>query len=195
MKLFDKALCFATEKHSGQVRKTSNVPYIIHPVEVASIIATMSEDEELLVAGLLHDTIEDTNTTLAEIRQNFGKRVALLVMTETEDKREDLPPEETWMLRKEESLVMLENTKDLDVKMLWMGDKLSNMRSIARDYAISGDAMWEKFHEKDPKVQAWYYGSIAKYLSVLKEYPVYQEYLSLVKYVFKNHLGELANEI
>ena len=195
MDLFDKALCYATEKHSGQVRKCSNIPYIVHPVEVASIIATMSDDKELLAAALLHDTVEDTDATIEEIRELFGKRVSLLVLTETEDKREGQSPEETWVIRKEESLIMLENTKDLNVKMLWLGDKLSNMRSIANDYRQEGSAMWDHFHQKDPAMQAWYYASITKYLSVLHNYPVYQEYVSLVKFVFKDYLGNFDYEI
>ena len=167
----------------------------MHPVEVANIVSTMSEDRELMAAAILHDTVEDTDATIEEIRDLFGTRISLLVMTDTEEKREDLPPEETWKLRKEESLNMLEHTKDMDVKMLWMGDKLSNMRSFARAYMKDGDKMWNNFHQKDPKVQAWYYASIAKYLSVLKDYPVYKEYVALVKYVFKDYLGDLPDEI
>lgn len=195
MDLFDRALCYATEKHSGQVRKSSNVPYIMHPVEVANIVGTMSEDRELMSAAILHDTVEDTDATIEEIRELFGKRVSLLVMTDTEEKREDQPPEETWMLRKSESLNMLAHTKDMDVKMLWMGDKLSNMRSIAREYMQVGDKLWERFHQSDPKIQAWYYASIATYLKDLEHYPVYKEYLALVKYVFKDYLGDLPDEI
>ncbi len=195
MTLFDEALCFATERHSGQLRKCSKTPYIMHPVEVAQIISTMSDDIELMAAGLLHDTVEDTDTTIEEIEEKFGKRVALLVMTETEDKREDLPADQTWMLRKEESLIMLSNTRNMDVKMLWMGDKLSNMRSIARDYNKEGDTIWTKFHESDPRVQSWYYETIARCLEDLSEYPVYKEYVSLVNYVFKNYLGEFKHEI
>lgn len=195
MDLFDKALCYATEKHSGQVRKGSNTPYIVHPVEVAGIIATMSDDKELLAAALLHDTVEDTDATIEEIRELFGKRVSLLVLTKTENKREGQSPEETWVIRKEESLIMLENTKDIGVKMLWMGDKLSNMRSIANDYRKEGSAIWNHFHQRDPKMQAWYYLSIAKYLSVLHDYPAYQEYVSLVKSVFKDYLENSDYEI
>lgn len=195
MDIFDKALCYATEKHSGQVRKFSHIPYIVHPVEVAGIIATMSDDKELLAAALLHDTVEDTDATIEEIRELFGEKVSSLVLTETEDKREGQSPEETWVLRKEESLLLLDNTNDLNVKMLWLGDKLSNMRSFANIFKQEGNAIWNRFHQKDPKMQAWYYSSIAKYLSVLHNYPVYQEYVDLVKYVFKDYLGNFDHEI
>lgn len=195
MDLFDKALCFATERHKGQVRKNGNIPYILHPIEVATIVATMSDDEDLLCAALLHDTVEDTNTTLEELTENFGKRVSLLVLTETENKRENLPPNATWQIRKEETLIMLEHTRDLDVKKLWLGDKLANMRSIARDYMVMGDDVWLAFNQKDPKKQIWYYATIARCLYDLHNYAAYKEYIALVKFVFEKHLGEYKNEI
>lgn len=188
MDIFEKALCFAVEKHSGQIRKMANTPYILHPVEVAAIVGTMTDDREVLAAAVLHDTVEDTDTTLEEIRENFGKRISLLVMTETEDKREDRPEAETWEIRKEESLIILEHTKDIAVKMMWLGDKLSNMRSFSREYRKRGDELWQDLNQKDPVRQAWYYSKIAACLSDLKEYDAYKEYVSLVNYVFKDHL-------
>ncbi len=187
MDIFEKAVKFAVERHSGQTRKTSDLPYILHPMEVASIVSTMSEDRELLAAAVLHDTVEDTDTTFDEIRENFGKKVELLVMTETEDKRPEIPEAQTWEIRKEESLIILENTKDIAVKMLWLGDKLSNIRSFARQYRQCGDELWKTFNQKDPSKQAWYYRKIAECLSVLEEYDAYKEYVSLVDYIFKNY--------
>lgn len=195
MDLFDKALCFATQKHSGQIRKMANTPYILHPVEVASIVGTMTDDKEILAAAVLHDTVEDTDTTLEEIRENFGRRVSLLVMTETENKREGSPEAETWGIRKEETLIILEHTKDIGVKMMWLGDKLSNMRSFAREYRQRGDALWQNLNQKDPARQAWYYTKIANCLSELREYDAYREYVSLLKYVFKNYVGGSDDEI
>lgn len=195
MDVFEKALCFATEKHSGQIRKMANTPYILHPVEVASIVGTMTDDREILAAAVLHDTIEDTDTTLEEVKEKFGKRVALLVMTETENKRPDRPEAETWELRKEETLIILEHTKEIGVKMMWLGDKLSNIRSFAREYRRRGDELWQDLNQKDPKRQAWYYLKIAKCLSELKEFDAYKEYTSLVNYVFKDHIGGVENEV
>lgn len=186
MSLFDEALQYAMLKHSGQRRRMANVPYILHPLEVATIIGTMTDDEEILAAGLLHDTVEDADATLEEIREKFGKRVSLLVMTETEDKREGQAPEKTWAIRKEESLLILQNTKDIGVKMLWLGDKLSNMRSFYREYQKLGDSLWQNFHQKDPKKQAKHYRMIAAYLADLKEYDAYQEYVRLTNIVFQN---------
>lgn len=184
MELFDEALIFACEKHSGQRRKLSDAPYILHPMEVASIVATMSDNQELLSAAVLHDTVEDAGATLEEIRERFGKRVSLLVMTETEDKRADRPPKETWKLRKEETLTILEHTKDIDVKKLWLGDKLSNIRSFYRGHNAQGDDFWKNFHQSDPAQQEWYYRTIAKCLSELKDYDAYKEFVNLIDLTF-----------
>lgn len=184
MDIFEKALCYATEKHSGQTRKFSDAPYILHPMEAAAIVGTMTDDRTVLAAAVLHDTVEDTDATLEDIEEKFGRRIALLVMTETEEKREDQPPEETWKLRKEETLIMLRNTKDIYVKMMWLGDKLSNIRSIYREVRRDGDAVWQRLHQTDPAQHEWYYRSIAESLSELKEYDAYKEYTFLVDKIF-----------
>ncbi len=184
MDIFEKALCFAVEKHSGQTRKFSGAPYILHPMEAAAIAGTMTDDRTVLAAAVLHDTVEDTDTTLEEMEEKFGRQVALLVMTETEDKRGDLPPEETWRLRKEETLIMLEHTRDIRVKIMWLSDKLSNMRSIYREVMRSGDVVWQRFNQKDPAQQEWYYRSVGACLSELREYEAYREYMELVDKVF-----------
>ena len=184
--VFEKAIKFAVMKHSHQERKRLHSPYILHPMEVAAIAGTMSSDPDLLAACVLHDTVEDTDTTIEEIKEEFGTRVALLVMTETEDKRPELPSIDTWQLRKEESLIILSSTKDIKVKMLWMGDKLSNMRSFARDYRKEGNDIWNAYNQKDPAKQYWYYKSIAENLVELKEYDAYQEYVRLMNYVFQD---------
>lgn len=184
MTLFEEAVCFALQKHSGQTRKVHHEPYILHPMEVAAIVGTMTTDEATLAAAVLHDTVEDTDTTLEEIESHFGRRVALLVMTETEAKRPELPPAETWKLRKEESLIILSNTKDLSVKMMWLGDKLSNIRSFTREYDRVGHQVWQTCNQKDPAMQAWYYRTIKEALKDLEEYAVYQEYVRLVDHLF-----------
>lgn len=185
--MYDKlneAIKFAADSHAGQLRKLANTPYILHPMEVASIIASMTADENVIIAGLLHDTVEDCDVDPLTIREQFGSRVFALVHSETEDKLSDRPPAETWMERKEDSLMILQNTKDLDVKILWLSDKLSNMRSFYREYLKIGDAVWLTLNQKDPKKQEWYYRTIAKNLSELSETAAYREYINLVDQVF-----------
>lgn len=183
--LLDDAIYFATQAHAGQMRKMANTPYILHPLEVAVIISTMTDDENVMAAGLLHDTVEDCDVDPKEIKARFGPRVAALVQSETEDKLSERPAEETWMERKEESLLMLQHTKDRDVKILWLGDKLSNIRSFYREWLRQGDQMWQALHQKDPKMQGWYYRTIARYLKEeLSDTAAYREYVDLVERIF-----------
>lgn len=191
MDIFDEAIIFAAKAHSGMYRKNSKVPYILHPMEAATIAGTMTDDIEIIISALLHDTVEDTPVTLEEIEDKFGSRVADLVKSETEDKRANLPPGETWQVRKEESLEILKNTDDLGVKILWLSDKLSNMRSFYRKYKKCGNALWQDFNQKDPDKQFWYYNTIADILSDLKEFEAWQEYKLLINRVFNK--GEHEN--
>ena len=182
--LVSEAIVFATEAHDGMRRRNSDAPYVLHPMEVGAIIGTMSSSQELIAAGILHDVVEDAGVELTEIGEKFGKRVMELVSYETENKRDDLPPEETWRVRKEETLEKLKNTDDADVLMLWIGDKLSNLRAIYRSFATEGYAVWDKFHQSDVNVQAWYYRSILKYTERISNTQAWMEYRALVEKLF-----------
>ena len=183
-KLLDRAIVFATKAHSGTLRKKDGIPYILHPMEVASIAGGITTDVEVLTAALLHDTVEDTNVTLDTIKSQFGDRVAALVASETEDKRRDRSPAETWMQRKMESLAALRNAVDPGVRVLWLSDKLANMRSFARQYEKEGDRMWKDYNQTDPAQQAWYYRTIEALTSDLKDTNAWKELRALNARVF-----------
>ena len=185
MELVSEALLFAAKAHDGMRRKKNKTPYILHPMEAAVIVGTMTDDQEVLAAALLHDVVEDAGIAMEEIEQRFGTRVRQLVESETENKREDLPPEETWQIRKEESLQVLKNAEDPGVRMLWLGDKLANMRGIYRDWKVEGDALWLRFHQSNPQIQAWYYDSIAELTKPLSHTAAWIEYKALTDIVFK----------
>ena len=184
MELVSEAIAFAVKAHDGMRRKKSEAPYILHPMEAAVIVGTMTDDQNLIAAAALHDVVEDANITIDEIEEKFGKRVRELVESETEDKRADLPPESTWRIRKEESLAVLKNTEDIGVLMVWLGDKLANMRAIYRDFKAEGVSMWQRFHQKDPDEQAWYYRSIVKLTKALSDTSAWLEYKALTELVF-----------
>lgn len=183
-KLLNQAIIFATNAHEGQFRKGTQIPYILHPLEAATIAGTMTTDEDILAGAVLHDVIEDTDTTLEQIEELFGKRVSFLVAQESENKRENLPAQSTWKKRKQETLEHLK-TAPTDVKMITLGDKLSNMRAIHRDYIALGDQLWQRFNQKDKNEHYWYYQGIAERLAELKEYQAYKEYCELIKNTFK----------
>ena len=184
MELVSEAIAFAVKAHDGMRRKKSSTPYILHPMEAAVIVSTMTADQNMIAAAALHDVVEDAGITIEEIEEKFGKRVRELVSSETEDKRADLPPSETWRIRKEESLNVLKNTDDIGVLMVWLGDKLANMRSIYRDFKVDGNAMWQNFNQKDEKAQAWYYRSIVTLTERLSDTSAWLEYKTLTELVF-----------
>jgi myo-inositol-1(or 4)-monophosphatase len=184
MELVSEAIAFAVKAHDGMRRKKGESPYILHPMEAAVIVGTMTNDQNLIAAAALHDVVEDAGITLEEIEEKFGRRVRELVAAETEDKRDQLPAEATWRIRKEESLAVLRSTEDIGVLMVWLGDKLANMRSIYRDWKQEGDAMWLRFNQKDPIQQGWYYHSIAALTKGLSDTPAWLEYKTLTELVF-----------
>ena len=184
MELVSEAIAFAVKAHDGMRRKKSDIPYILHPMEAAVIVGTMTSDQNMIAAAALHDVVEDAEISIEDIEAKFGKRVRELVESETEDKRADLPPSDTWRIRKEESLAVLKNTEDIGILMVWMGDKLANMRSIYQTWKVEGDSMWQRFNQKDVKEQAWYYHSIVKLTERLAHTSAWLEYKTLTELVF-----------
>ena len=172
-----KAAEFASRAHEGVMRKGSQIPYISHPMEVAMIIAMMTDDQELIAAAYLHDVIEDAGVTYEELEQEFGTRVAELVRYESEDKSK------SWLERKQATIDRLASAERED-RLLVFGDKLSNLRSTAKDYLVVKDEIWQKFRVKDKKLQAWYYESMVDFFTEFRECPFYQEYLGLLTLVF-----------
>ena len=192
--VLDRAIIFAVKAHSGTERRGKGYPYIVHPLEAVEIVATMTADQELLAAAALHDTVEDTDVTVEQIRAEFGDRVAELVAAETDQipgqagndvmAGSDRPSEEeTWHARKQAAIDRLSNASR-EAKMVALGDKLSNMRAIARDYAIQGDALWNIFHAKDPKDHEWHYRGLADALRELEDTFAYKEFENLINQVF-----------
>ncbi len=184
MDKLSEAICFATEAFDGMVRKVDAKPAILHSLEAASITATVTDEEEAVIAAVLHDTIEDAGIKISQIIERFGDRVAELVLSETENKRVNRDPADTWRERKEESIAVLKGTDDRGIKALYLGDKLSNMRSIARSYEKYGYSFFDQFNQKDPAQHKWYYTSIAEELKVFEDTQAYREYVSLIEEVF-----------
>ena len=186
----EKAICFATARHAGQVRKGSDIPYITHPLETMNILNAMKADTHLLIAGVLHDTVEDTDTTSEEILELFGEDVAALVAAHTEDKSK------SWMERKQHTIDDLQ-TAPLRVKMLIMADKVSNLRSMYTDYKLIGDELWKRFNAPKEK-QAWYYSGVQDALYEMQNYieteRIYWEMVGLFKDLFVSYALDDAEE-
>lgn len=174
--MIEKAIAFATRAHEGQVRKGTTRPFITHPLEVGRIVSTMTEDKEVISAAILHDTIEDCEHVTKEmIRQEFNEKVAELVAQESEDKSK------TWMERKSHTIAHL-RTAPIEIQMIGLADKLSNMRDIDRDYPECGEDLWKRFRMKDKQVIGWYYKSVRDSLrEVLQDKEAFKEYCQLIE--------------
>ncbi|MBQ7631804.1 MAG: bifunctional (p)ppGpp synthetase/guanosine-3',5'-bis(diphosphate) 3'-pyrophosphohydrolase [Paludibacteraceae bacterium] len=181
--LLDRAIIFAVNAHHNTERRGKGFPYIVHPMEAVEIVATITPDQELLAAAALHDTIEDTDVTLEDIRREFGDRVAELVHAESDQFTEGVSEEDSWHDRKQAAIDRLA-AASYDAKIVAMGDKLSNMRAIYRDYKTIGDDLWQIFHVKDKASHEWHYRGLADSLSELSDTFAYQEFLRLINEVF-----------
>lgn len=190
MNKLSRAICFATKCFDGKYRKAEKCPAIFHSLETAAIAQSVCDDEEVVCAAVLHDTVEDTAATIDEIKEKFGDRVAFLVASETEEKYPEKNPTDTWLIRKERTLAVLKQSTDIGVHAMWLGDKLSNMRSFSRLKDRMGNEMWNIFNQKDPKEHLKYYQLIANELNVFSETNAYKEYILLMNKVF----GENNNE-
>ena len=181
--LLDRAIIFAVRAHAGTERRGKGFPYIVHPMEAVEIVATMTPDQEMLAAAALHDVVEDTDVTIEQIRNEFGDRVASFVAAESDEPHQSRDSVENWRARKRAAIDRLARASH-DTKIVALGDKLSNMRAIARDYDLQGDALWDLFHAKDPKDHEWHYRGLAESLSELRDTFAYQEFEQLINQVF-----------
>ncbi|HMA55196.1 MAG TPA: HD domain-containing protein [Pseudolabrys sp.] len=162
---FDRALLYATHVHGGQVRKKTTIPYIAHLLAVAATVLEYGGSEDMAVAALLHDAVEDQGgePRLADIRNRFGDRVADIVRacsdsvvnTAAGQQKED------WRTRKVRYIEHLK-TVDSETLLVSLSDKAHNARSILRDLRKPeiGSAVWDRF--KQPKEDIlWYYRELA----------------------------------
>ena len=181
--LLDRAIIFAVKAHHNTERRGKGFPYIVHPMEAVEIVASITPDEELLAAAALHDTIKDTDVTVEDIRREFGDRIADLVHAESDQFTEGVSEEDSWHDRKQAAIDRLRLASH-DAKIVAMGDKLSNMRAIWRDYQTIGDELWNIFHVKDKASHEWHYRGLAASLSELSDTFAYQEFIRLINDVF-----------
>jgi len=154
---FLRAFSFAAKKHAGQFRKASTIPYIAHLMGVASLVLEAGGDEDLAIAGLLHDVVEDCGGApmLKEVRQRFGSRVAKMVAGCTDA---DVYPKPPWRERKEKYIQRLKG-ENTDTRLVSAADKLNNVRSILSDYRAIGESVWSRFNG-GREGTLWYYRTL-----------------------------------
>ena len=154
---FERALRLAAFSHRDQVRKGSGIPYIEHPMAVALILDRAGFDEEVAIAGLLHDLVEDTDVTLQQVGEGFGDRVAEMVAYCSEVKLDAEGRKRPWIDRKRDHLEAVSKAPEV-VKAVVLADKLHNLLSIQLDL-LEGRAVWESFNAGREQV-LWYHGAM-----------------------------------
>lgn len=152
--LFD-AIEFAARAHAGQYRKASKIPYLVHPLKVAEILIQHGCAQEVVIAGLLHDTIEDTPIAFDTIAEQFGNHIAELVQAVTEPEKT-----ESWHHRKQHTIETLKTAPN-EVLQIALADKLDNIRSIRAGQAKIGAQIWHRFRQPREQ-QKWYYQTLAE---------------------------------
>ncbi len=152
--LIFRAVDTATRAHAGQCRKGTRIPYIAHPLCVAELLVRLGCDDEVVAAGILHDTVEDTPLELEDIRGEFGHRVADLVAGATEPDRSA-----DWESRKSHTIEYLRSAP-AEVVAISCADKLHNLLSIREDLRMEGNAVWARF-SRPRDLQRWYYTELA----------------------------------
>jgi (p)ppGpp synthase/HD superfamily hydrolase len=156
---FLKGFLFAAEKHAGQTRKTTTIPYIAHLMGVASLVLEFGGDEDMAIAALLHDVVEDCGGApmLKEVRRRFGNRVAKIVDGCTDS---DIDPKPPWRGRKETYLRHLKSAA-AETRLVSAADKLNNVRSILSDYREVGEPIWARF-KGGREGTLWYYRALVQ---------------------------------
>jgi (p)ppGpp synthase/HD superfamily hydrolase len=169
---FMKAFAYAARLHARQRRKGTNKPYIGHLMSVASIVIAHGGDEEMAIAALLHDAVEDAGglKRLREIRKKFGKRVAEIVDGCTDAYGEPKPP---WLERKETYIARVAGEPE-DTRLVSAADKLSNARDILEDVRADGDAAFERFQGKKDGT-LWYYRRLVEVFRAAGTNPLVEE--------------------
>ena len=172
------AIEFAAVAHKNQVRKGTEIPYIAHPFEVASILMRETTDENIIIAGLLHDTLEDTAVEPEDILREFGDGVLRLVQSNSENKSK------IWEERKQHTIDFLMEDATYAEALLALADKLANLRSIAYDLDRFGNVVWGRFNAPSNQ-QKWYYQSLQEaFARHLADTEAYREFEALIKRVF-----------
>lgn len=178
MVIIDKALQIASKAHQRQCRKGTDIPYIAHPVAVGIILLKAGYRDEVAAAGILHDTVEDTELTLEDIKRDFGTEIAEIVAGCSE-------PDKTlsWEERKEHTIEFLKTASE-EIRAVACADKLHNIRSIINDYEKDGEAVWDRFNRGRAQ-QKWYYTSLVESLRYSGSIPLVEELAREVYRLFK----------
>ncbi|MDR2822479.1 MAG: HD domain-containing protein [Acholeplasmatales bacterium] len=177
--LFNKAIEIVIKYHDGQIRKITGLPVIFHLFDAACIASSLTDDEEVWSAVLLHDILEITTYTASQLLEDFGPKVHQYVLSHTEEKIDELSRVIYWNVRKETSIMKM-SSSPIQEKILVLCAELSNLRALYKDFLVLKDKVWERFTIKNSSDHKWYYSSVLQKLYEFKDTYPYVEYKRLV---------------
>jgi (p)ppGpp synthase/HD superfamily hydrolase len=181
---FARAFTLAWEVHGRQLRKKTGIPYMAHVMSVCALALAHGADEDVAIAALLHDTVEDSRdgaATHRRIAAEFGERAARIVMACSDAIAVPGAPKPPWRERKERYLRHLDTDAEADVLLVSACDKLHNASSILADLRVDGDVVWQRFTVTDPHEQLWYYTSVVEILQRRLPGPLSDELVQVVR--------------
>lgn len=171
--LVERAMALAVQAHEGQMRKEADVPYIVHPVSVALILARNGFADTVIAAALVHDVVEDTSVSLPELRQELGDAVADLVAPVTHD--DTLP----WEAKKLAYIEAVRNTSE-GAMAVSLADKIANAHSLLAAHHVQGPEIWKYFNAGREK-KLWFEHAMLEMFTHSFKHPMVEEYSILIK--------------
>ncbi len=182
--MIEMAIEVAVKAHQNQFRKGTDTPYIIHPLAVGIILAKAGCSDDVIISGILHDTVEDTSITLDDLQNIFGAKVSAIVEGVSEPDKSL-----SWEERKRHTHDFLKRASP-DVKFVALADKLNNMSATASDYLETGEVIWKRFN-RGKEAQKWYYQGLVR---VLRDDSADEAYQALHEHFAQEVRGVFGND-
>lgn len=168
----ERAVTFALHAHEGQTRRGEDMPYVVHPLSVGFLLARHGFDDDVVIGGILHDTVEDTHTSLDDIAELFGDVVAELVTTVSHDDAL------SWMEKKQHYIERVRQGNE-GAKAISVADKIANAESLLQSYVVFGPELWSHFNAGREK-KLWFEHAMLTMLRETWDHPLIDEYEAYV---------------
>lgn len=173
-----RAVVYAAQCHAGQFRKGTTIPYIVHPCAVALRLQRYGAEEDVIIAGLLHDVVEDAGVALEDLRREFGDRVAELVAKVSEQKR-SVEGEIPWETRKRDALARLQ-VAGASAALIKAADVVDNIWTVCTDLERDGEGVWTRFKRGRESQLRLYRQTLDVCREILGDHPIIQEFETAV---------------
>ncbi|MBT3356529.1 bifunctional (p)ppGpp synthetase/guanosine-3',5'-bis(diphosphate) 3'-pyrophosphohydrolase [bacterium] len=181
-----KAIDKSAKLHNKQMRRSGQLPYIVHPYSVGAILSNYTDDEDIIIAGFMHDVLEDVEGyNVSNLREDFGNKVTNIVLYITEDKKpsdSQATARKTWKHRKTKYIHVLKNTTNQNILLVACADKVHNLQAFLEVYEEEGEDMWKNFNAPEPRSTStmWFHDELLKVFKKNLKSNIVDEYEELV---------------